>query len=85
MLPREELYTPPLNIKVRDNRQFGRKPMVGLVSVKTLEPYRCRPDDDTQKFNVDIPRPGQSVRKRGVSVRSPCCCHVTAASNEHSW
>lgn len=43
MLPKEELYTPPMNIRVRDNRQFGRKPMVGIHVLKSLEPYRCNP------------------------------------------
>jgi hypothetical protein len=43
MLPREELYTPPLNIRVRDNRQFGRKPLVGVCTIKSLEEFRCQP------------------------------------------
>ncbi|XP_063963838.1 myoferlin-like isoform X13 [Lytechinus pictus] len=42
-LPKEELYTPPINIKVRDHRAFGRKPIVGVCSIKKLEPYRCIP------------------------------------------
>uniref|UniRef100_A0A673B792 Dysferlin, limb girdle muscular dystrophy 2B (autosomal recessive) n=1 Tax=Sphaeramia orbicularis TaxID=375764 RepID=A0A673B792_9TELE len=45
-LPREELYMPPIVIKVIDNRQFGRKPVVGQCTVRLLEDYRCseRPD-----------------------------------------
>ena len=43
MLPREELYMPPLNIWVRDNRQFGRKPVVGVHVVRSLEEFRCNP------------------------------------------
>lgn len=42
-MPKEELYAPPLNIKVRDNRQFGRKPLVGVFVVKSLESFRCNP------------------------------------------
>ncbi|XP_072177496.1 myoferlin-like [Diadema setosum] len=42
-LPKEELYTPPINIKVRDHRAFGRKPIVGICTIKKLEPYRCIP------------------------------------------
>lgn len=42
-LPREELYMPPMNIKVRDNRSFGRKPVVGLCSLKSLHRYRREP------------------------------------------
>ena len=60
MLPKEEVYTPPLSIRVRDNRQFGRKPMVGVVSVKSLQAYRCDPHAEQHKFNVDIPRPGET-------------------------
>ena len=43
MLPKEELYMPPMNIRVRDNRQFGRKPMVGISVLKSLEDYRLEP------------------------------------------
>jgi len=41
MLPKEELYTPPLNIYVKDNRPFGRKPLVGIHSITSLEQFRC--------------------------------------------
>ncbi|XP_065924822.1 myoferlin isoform X7 [Magallana gigas] len=43
MLPREELYMPPMNIRVRDHRQFGRKPTVGIHVLKSLEEFRCDP------------------------------------------
>lgn len=39
-LPREELYTPPINIKVRDHRAFGRKPVVGIATISGLGKYR---------------------------------------------
>ncbi|XP_063717173.1 dysferlin-like isoform X4 [Symsagittifera roscoffensis] len=59
MLPLEEKYTPPMNIKVRDKRQFGRTPIVGNHRIKSLGSYRIKPlmltrpsqDDD----NDDIP------------------------------
>ena len=38
-LPIEELYTPPLNIKVMEERSFGRCPLVGTYTVKSLSPY----------------------------------------------
>ena len=53
MLPKEELYTPPVNLLVRDNRQFGRKPIVGVHAIKLLEPFRCqalRPGSDVTDF-----------------------------------
>ncbi|CAH1784691.1 unnamed protein product [Owenia fusiformis] len=43
LLPKEELYTPPMNIRIRDNRPFGRKPLVGVHVEKSLEKYRCSP------------------------------------------
>lgn len=46
MLPREELYMPPLNISVKDHRQFGRKPTVGVHVIKSLEQFRCQPVDE---------------------------------------
>lgn len=45
-LPREELYMPPIVIKVIDNRQFGRKPVVGQCTIRTLEEYRCVPEEE---------------------------------------
>ncbi|KAL4231637.1 hypothetical protein ACF0H5_009217 [Mactra antiquata] len=43
MLPKEELYMPPVNVRVRDHRQFGRKPTVGIHVLKSLEKFRVDP------------------------------------------
>ncbi|CAF0790229.1 unnamed protein product, partial [Didymodactylos carnosus] len=43
MLPKEDLYAPPMNIKVKDHRSFGRKPVVGLNIIKSLTSFRCDP------------------------------------------
>ena len=43
MLPKEDLYAPPMNIKVKDHRSFGRKPVVGFHIIKSLELFRCDP------------------------------------------
>ncbi|XP_036294466.1 myoferlin isoform X5 [Pipistrellus kuhlii] len=42
-LPKEELYMPPLVIKVIDHRQFGRKPIVGQCTINHLDRFRCDP------------------------------------------
>uniref|UniRef100_A0A8C5RHE0 Myoferlin n=1 Tax=Laticauda laticaudata TaxID=8630 RepID=A0A8C5RHE0_LATLA len=43
LLPKEELYTPSLVLKVIDHRQFGRKPIVGQCTIDFLERFRCDP------------------------------------------
>ena len=43
MLPKEDLYAPPMNIKVKDHRSFGRKPIVGFHVIKSLEQFRSDP------------------------------------------
>uniref|UniRef100_A0A3Q0RFX8 Dysferlin, limb girdle muscular dystrophy 2B (autosomal recessive) n=1 Tax=Amphilophus citrinellus TaxID=61819 RepID=A0A3Q0RFX8_AMPCI len=45
-LPGEELYMPPIVIKVIDNRQFGRKPVVGQCTIRSLEEYRCTQEEE---------------------------------------
>uniref|UniRef100_A0A8D0GIT3 Dysferlin n=1 Tax=Sphenodon punctatus TaxID=8508 RepID=A0A8D0GIT3_SPHPU len=42
-LPKEDLYSPPVVIKVIDNRQFGRKPVVGQCTIRSLEQFICDP------------------------------------------
>ncbi|XP_071827267.1 myoferlin-like isoform X3 [Apostichopus japonicus] len=54
-LPREELYTPPINIKIRDNRAFGRKPIVGVAVVKHLAGYRCTVAAEEAKYKTSPP------------------------------
>lgn len=55
MLPKEALYMPPLNIKVRDQRAFGRRPVVGQHVLRNLDPFRGKSglsiegDDDSKK------------------------------------
>ncbi|XP_066478183.1 myoferlin isoform X2 [Tiliqua scincoides] len=43
LLPKEELYTPSLVLKVIDHRQFGRKPIVGQCTIDLLDRFRCNP------------------------------------------
>ncbi|CAF4203893.1 unnamed protein product [Didymodactylos carnosus] len=43
MLPKEDIYAPPMNIKVRDHRSFGRTPVVGIHVIKSLQKFRIDP------------------------------------------
>ncbi|KAM8859826.1 myoferlin isoform 3-T3 [Spinachia spinachia] len=43
LLPKEEIYTPPIVLKVIDHRPFGRKPVVGQCTIDRLEEFRCDP------------------------------------------
>ena len=42
-LPKEEVYAPPLNIRILDKRTFGRLPMVGTHIVKSLKDFHRDP------------------------------------------
>ncbi|XP_075252802.1 myoferlin-like [Convolutriloba macropyga] len=80
LLPKEELYTPPMNIRCRDNRQFGRKPMVGMCSIKSLQAFKCEApsretDEDAesaaeqlrQEVMLTIEREQKDLAKDGAS------------------
>uniref|UniRef100_A0A4W6E5R0 Myoferlin n=1 Tax=Lates calcarifer TaxID=8187 RepID=A0A4W6E5R0_LATCA len=43
LLPKEEMYTPPIVLKVIDHRPFGRKPVVGQCTIDCLDEFRCDP------------------------------------------
>ena len=43
MLPKEEYFMPPVNLRVRDHRAFGRKPTVGMHVIRSLEKYMVSP------------------------------------------
>ncbi|XP_045925077.1 myoferlin-like [Micropterus dolomieu] len=43
LLPKDEMYTPPIVLKVIDHRPFGRKPVVGQCTITALEDFRCDP------------------------------------------
>ena len=65
---------PPMNIKVRDNRSFGRKPVVGLCSLKSLERYRREPRDQ-----IDGPD------SQGTAMLAQTCrAHSLNICSEHS-
>ncbi|NXP76311.1 DYSF protein, partial [Ramphastos sulfuratus] len=42
-LPKESLYSPPIIIKIIDNRPFGRRPVVGQCTIRSLHDFYCDP------------------------------------------
>uniref|UniRef100_A0A452DVR7 Dysferlin n=1 Tax=Capra hircus TaxID=9925 RepID=A0A452DVR7_CAPHI len=67
MLPREELYCPPIVVKVIDNRQFGRRPVVGQCTIRCLESFLCDPYSEESPSpqggpdDVSLLSPGEDV------------------------
>ncbi|KAM3186213.1 hypothetical protein ACTXT7_004799 [Hymenolepis weldensis] len=59
-LPKEELYMPPINIGVRDNRAFGRKPLVGTHVITDFNKYRVPPLTKPYDPMQDIPELGRA-------------------------
>lgn len=48
MIPKEEIYIPPMSINILDHRHFGRKPIVGIHIIKSL--FRFRVDRAKEEF-----------------------------------
>ncbi|XP_072623005.1 dysferlin isoform X21 [Vulpes vulpes] len=67
MLPKEEVYCPSIVIKVIDNRQFGRRPVVGQCTIRSLESFMCdlyseeSPSPQGGPDDVSLLSPGEDV------------------------
>jgi len=48
-LPKENLYAPPLNIRILDKRSFGRTPTVGIHTIKSLKDHIVDPVHPTSE------------------------------------
>ncbi|XP_056346402.1 dysferlin isoform X5 [Oenanthe melanoleuca] len=42
-LPKESLYSPPITLKIIDNRPFGRRPVVGQCTIRSLQEFYWDP------------------------------------------
>ena len=62
MLPKEQIYMPPLEIQILDKRPFGRTPIVGVHTIKSLEAFV-------------VPTPGskeaEEIAKQALRALSP--------------
>jgi len=48
-LPKKIEYLPPLNIRVFDNRVFGRRPLVGAFTVESLTDFRVKSAEELEE------------------------------------
>lgn len=61
---------PPMNIRVRDHRQFGRKPTVGIHVLKSLEEFRCDP------VQAELAEDDDGVQGKLPYIDQPCPCQL---------
>lgn len=62
MMPKEEIYIPPMSINVLDHRTFGRKPIVGVHVIKSLSRFRVDRDNEQFVFsNVEAIQPPEQT------------------------
>uniref|UniRef100_A0A8C2BB83 Myoferlin like n=1 Tax=Cyprinus carpio TaxID=7962 RepID=A0A8C2BB83_CYPCA len=71
LLPKDEMYTPPIVLKVIDHRPFGRKPVVGQCTINSLEEFRCDPYIVTTEVAMSAKAPRHVVIDMGDRMPSP--------------
>uniref|UniRef100_A0A8C5CU23 Myoferlin-like n=1 Tax=Gadus morhua TaxID=8049 RepID=A0A8C5CU23_GADMO len=74
-LPKDEMYTPPIVLKVIDHRPFGRKPVVGQCTISSLERFRCDPHVITAEVPLSLYVP--------VSLMSSTAPHLSISMDEN--
>ncbi|EDV22852.1 uncharacterized protein TRIADDRAFT_28445, partial [Trichoplax adhaerens] len=72
MLPKEEIYTPPMNIRVIDHRAFGRKPIVGVCVLKRLMDYQCEPATSSD----DVPELPDGCECKVLILTATLCYNI---------
>ncbi|XP_063167450.1 myoferlin-like [Candoia aspera] len=58
-LPVDEDYSPPIELKVIDHRDFGYKPVVGQATVRSLSQYYCNPLEEREIHTLPPRATGQ--------------------------
>ncbi|KAJ6653222.1 hypothetical protein lerEdw1_010008 [Lerista edwardsae] len=53
-LPEDADYSPPIELKVIDHREFGYKPVVGQATVRNLSQYTCDPWEASKSHNLPV-------------------------------
>ena len=77
-LPKEELYAPPLNIRIFDKRNFGRLPLVGTHVIKSLKDFHVKPDlSAEQNAAVQGGEEGGGPSRSSAGSGPHVCCTIT--------
>ncbi|XP_074396814.1 dysferlin isoform X7 [Zonotrichia albicollis] len=54
-LPKESLYSPPIILKIIDNRPFGRRPVVGQCTIRSLQEFYWDPSQQDTGASQEQP------------------------------
>jgi hypothetical protein len=77
-VPKEPLYSPPLNIKILDKRPFGRKPLVGVHIIKSLRDFYVDPKQAAKEIEAAcLTIESASMRSSGMSPDPPAITSPT--------
>uniref|UniRef100_A0A803VMJ0 Dysferlin n=1 Tax=Ficedula albicollis TaxID=59894 RepID=A0A803VMJ0_FICAL len=68
-LPKESLYSPPIILKIIDNRPFGRRPVVGQCTIRSLQEFYWDP------FQQDEGAPQEQAGTWGCRDLCPSWSH----------
>ncbi|CAH8549866.1 unnamed protein product [Schistosoma intercalatum] len=68
LLPKEEIYLPPMNICVRDHRAFGQKPMVGVHVLTDFQEFKVPARTSQTDVLMDI----QALTDIACTTQEPC-------------
>lgn len=69
-LPEDPDYSPPIELKVIDHREFGYKPVVGQAAIRNLSQYICDPWEASKSHS--LPVRGAFAGDHIPSAREPC-------------
>uniref|UniRef100_A0A8C4GJ44 Myoferlin like n=1 Tax=Dicentrarchus labrax TaxID=13489 RepID=A0A8C4GJ44_DICLA len=81
LLPKEEMYTPPIVLKVIDHRPFGRKPVVGQCTIDCLEEFRC----DPYRINSEVCMSARGIYTHPLKILSLLLSYIVQEEEAVDW